>query len=177
MASRDAAYRALFALPEDYDAFMRSFISDSEMWEALQCDDRSIEDDWMPRQFMVNHSAVGAKRFTPCRSSNCLHQHLSWDMRGCENAILSRPRMAPEAYISYSFVRAGLTLADSCPITGTFVNLGSHNPFEVIESSHAAAPRISNRSLSLLMALAEVHQTTSAFSEKHVRVTFRVLLV
>jgi hypothetical protein len=140
VASRDAAWRAFFDLPDGYAAFMNATISDSEIWEALQCDDRSIEDDWMVRQLIVNHSAVGTKRYTPCRSSSCLYQGVDWSMRGCENGVLARPRVATESYIPYKLVSAGLALADSCPITGAFATSGTHNAFEVITSPHACHP-------------------------------------
>ena len=102
VASRSAAWRAFVLLPH----FFYMNISNDEMWAKLACDDRQPSDDWIARPAM------------------------DWRVRGCEQ-IAVRPRICPEVVVPFAFVKSGLLLQDSCPITGAFVTLSSYHPAEV----------------------------------------------
>ena len=114
VASRSAAWRAFVLLPH----FFYMNISNDEMWAKLSCDDRKRTDDWIARPAM------------------------DWRVRGCEQ-IAVRPRICQEVVVPFAFVKSGLLLQDSCPITGAFVTLSSYHPAEV--RCKAGSPAVTKR--------------------------------
>ena len=114
LAPRSSSWRVMMELP----TFFYMKLSPDDAWLEIGCDYRGPLDDYI----MGTCDRWGCPR--------------GGGARGCEFCCgnlqdgIGSPLMCPEVVLPVAFRRMGLTLVDSCPVTGHYALLGRAHPFE-----------------------------------------------